>query len=1384
MKSTVENFIASGFIILTLITFCSKTLQAASVQDNYVINVISSNQGLPSDDVKNVFQDSEGFLWFCTTEGLIRYDGYVLKTFSISSHHNKGLITNSFNAIDEDSEGFLWCATDRGVARLNREMETFAFFNTHTQAPYALSYDVINTLAVDKQNHIWIGSSGAGVEVLDPKKGIIARYNTSQSSTGMNSDWITHIAKDNLNNIWICSWQGALTLVDQTHNFIKSWTKSDIPLKLNYFSPFSMTQNGDNEYWLGLWGEGIIYLSLEGDSLIVKKHLDLRQQESMEASNIIFDLTFDQDSNLWVGSATGLFRIENPKHSDSAFLQFNTESRNHRISNNEAYTVLCDASGLIWLGTSGGGINKIDNKIKMFKTSYINNDSEQLLSQSVTAFIKTPEDDLLIGVKSHGFGKYNLKNQTFTKFTQLPGFDHLPADLNTVNCFLWDSKGFLWLGTRYMGIIKVNPKTGKYLIINKTATQYNFPSREISDIQEDSFGNIWVGTENGLYKIIASEPANFNNFIILRYASEDGNYESLSSNRISKILIDHNHHLWIATFDGGVNLSTSDIRNHYPLLFERFQSAQKDSNNLITDHILTLFEDTSHNLWVGSGGGGLFKWAPKQRKFSSCSSSVAGDIIYTINQDNQNNLWIGTNRGLTKMNLSTHEIRSNYFLRENGLQGNIFNKGASFKDNQGGLYFGGNNGFNYFNPIDLKPNNFIPPVVITDVKVMNKPVITTTTSEQPLVLNHLNNNFSVTFAALSYSQPENNKYAVRLEGLEEDWRIIDADMRFLNYANLKPGKYTLKIKGSNSQGQWNQTPEQLFIKVKPAPYKTWWAFSIYLFIFGAFILLIFRIEKKSQKVKQDLEIEHIERQKSDKLNLFKQGLFANISHEFLTPLNILACLIDVWRDERKAPNSKDLALAERNINRLNRLNRQFLYYSQSEAKQLTLSVGAENLNKFTQNICDNFIPLARKNQITFNCEINCPESNLWFDQEKLDIILYNLLSNAFKFTPKGETISIDLNLSKSENQTLAHFTIKDTGKGIEPDQLAKIFDRYHSVNRNYQKTGGFGIGLALTKSMIETHKGSIDLKSKSGEGTDISFSIPINKNAYDKSEIAENRQNQMPIALLKPDDGDEEEVILRIKNLQQSFEDKPVILIVEDNADFRKLLKSSLEPLFSVIEAPNGIIGYETARNKRPNLIISDVIMPSMNGIELCRKIKKNETTSRINVILLTAKISDEERAEGYRAGADSYITKPFSMNILLARIEALLEQQKKDKTRIKDFDHNENKKQNDFMASARQIIEKNLSNPDFSVKTLAEELSISNSMLYRKTSELLNINPNTFIRKIKMMKAADMLEENNLSISEVAFKCGFKDVSYFGTSFKKNYGLTPSQYQKKNNKI
>jgi DNA-binding response OmpR family regulator/anti-sigma regulatory factor (Ser/Thr protein kinase) len=460
-----------------------------------------------------------------------------------------------------------------------------------------------------------------------------------------------------------------------------------------------------------------------------------------------------------------------------------------------------------------------------------------------------------------------------------------------------------------------------------------------------------------------------------------------------------------------------------------------------------------------------------------------------------------------------------------------------------------------------------------------------------------------------------------------------------------------------------------------------------------------------------------------------------------------------------------------------------LYYSKSEVKELPLNVTKGQLNDFVKRIGGNFIPLATRNHIHFDIKVDFPDSEVWFDPEKLDVVLFNLLSNAFKYTPEDGQVTLQLSINRNNGRSEAVFEVIDSGSGIEANEQSAIFDRYHSIKGNDQLGGGFGIGLSLCKAMVEAHKGQISLQSEVGTGTRVTFILPVNRSSFDDSEVYTSLREEKASTNFLPEKI-EEDTILRIKNLNQSFENKPTILLVDDHADFRNLLRSNLDSLFTVLETNNGVTAYEMALNKKVDLIISDIVMPAMNGVELCTKIKANPSTAHLPVILLTAKSSDMDKAEGYRAGVDSFMSKPFNLNTLLTRVEALLEHRKRMDARMKaqkrfSAEVSISDKDDLVLTRVRGFIEENLANPDLSVKLISNDLAISNSMLYRKTSEILNINPNMLIRKIRMIKAVELLEENYLTVSEIAFKCGYKDVSYFGVSFKKEYGVSPSHYQR-----
>jgi ligand-binding sensor domain-containing protein/signal transduction histidine kinase/DNA-binding response OmpR family regulator len=1367
-------------ILTTLLVF-SLPLQA---QKKTSIVTVSSNEGLPSDEIKKVFQDTEGFIWFATPEGLIRYDGYEFKIYSTSNYLAKGLITNNFTDIAQDSFGNLWCATDHGVAKLDCKTETFSFFNSRSMDWKSQEYDLINAIAVDTNNRIWIGTAGNGVLMLPQSDSKPVWFSNKTEGLNMTSNWITKVYCDSKNNIWICSWEGDLTLVNIDKRIQVSWSGLNSNISFVSNSPFSIHEANNNKYWLGLWGKGIVEFKLE-KNLQISQQQHINEQiikESPANENIVYDVDIDSEQNLWLGTPNGVLQVKNPESKTPDIERLSSKLTDGRVPQYEAFSVLCDNAGLIWAGTMAG-VSIIDRYTKIFTPYTIPEFSNTISSQAVTAFTKDPWGRLLIGVRSFGFGSYNTETQDFTPFTQLKPYSKLNPELNTINCFFWDNSGYLWLGTRYLGLIKLDPKTGNSIEINATNKQFDFDAELVQDIIQDQLGNIWVGTDRGVFKIIPYKPVGFDNFSIVKYTNESNNPLSLSSNRISKIIEDSQHHLWISTFDKGINRLTSDIQTHLPVTFQRYTVSEGYANGLTSDQVMTMFEDSQKNVWIGTAGGGLLKWTESSGEFHPIKEvkEVIGDAIFSINEDKDANLWLATNQGLTMVNFAQKQPRYNCFKQINGLQSNNFIKGAVYRDREKRLYFGGNKGFNYFDPQTVNANPFIPPVGITEIRVMNQTHEIPNANES-LILSHTENSFSVTFSALSFSQPLSNKYATKLQGVDDEWRTTDASMRTVTYANLKPGNYTLYIKASNSNGIWNTTPQTLKITVNPAPYATWWAFTIYFIIIVSALFYVIYKERKNTQIKQALEIEHLEHEKSEKLIRLKKQLFANISNEFITPLNILSVFIENWKQKKAVPLPQDLTLAQRNINRLIRFNKQFLYYSTAEFNQISLSVEQSDLQTLANDICDSFNLLMDKKEIDFTKEINFNDRQVWFDVEKIDIILYNILSHTVKSTAAHGSISFKLTLQTEQDGDYASFNISNTGIHPADENEKALWDTKQDGN---DFSGTFGIGLAITQQMIELHHGELQIQNTQPQSSTLSFKIPVSKKAYPPEAVASTKTKTASVDFLKNQVTVEEEVLTNLKNLTKNLSEKHTILIVEQDADLRRLLKTQLSPFFNIKEATNGQTAWTFITNHSIELIISDVTVPAISGIDLCKKVKTSNNKNYVPIILLSGQVSEEERAACYMAGADSYISKPFNINTLLVRMQSLIQQRamfanlSPAKGRMNIININDLTKSDKFLNEVKEVVEKNMSDPNFSVKQLATALNVSNSMLYRKLSELIDINPNAFIKKMRLIKATELLEETDLSISEIAFKCGFSDISYFGYAFKKDFGISPSAYQR-----
>ena len=768
-------------------------------------------------------------------------------------------------------------------------------------------------------------------------------------------------------------------------------------------------------------------------------------------------------------------------------------------------------------------------------------------------------------------------------------------------------------------------------------------------------------------------------------------------------------------------------------------------------------------------------------------------MIFGILEDEHENLWLSTNKGISKFNPITGLFR-NYDVRD-GLQSNEFNQGAYHQSKSGNMFFGGINGITKFHPDSVKDNPHIPPIVITDFQLFNKPVLIgidtsnnrsilkkSITETEEIELFYDDNVISFEFAALDFHIPEKNKYAFIMEGFDRDWTYTDANRRFVTYTNLDPGVYTFRVKGSNNDGVWNEKGTALKIIITPPWWATWWAYTLY----GLFAVVLFststRFYLNRQRLRHQLELELEHSEKLEEVNQMKSRFFANISHEFRTPLTlILGPTESIIKDTSKEEIKKKAGTIKRNANRLLNLINQLLDLSKLEAGKLKLKASCGNIVSFVKGIAMSFESVGERRDILLKMKTTNNEIEVYFDKEKMEKILTNLFSNAFKFTPEGGKITVVIN---ERDDKFVEIKVKDTGIGIPEKELPKLFDRFYQVDSSHtREREGTGIGLALTKELVELHRGSIKVESKEGKWTEVTVTLPLGKEHLLPDEIVEADESPDEKKILV----EEEDTLTSLqleKPLPEDFDkDKTIILVVEDNADVREFIKESLEGEYQVEEAVNGEQGVRKAESIIPDLIVSDIMMPKMDGYDLTKKLKNDEKTSHIPIILLTAKTEQESKLEGLATGADDYLVKPFDTEELLIRIKNIINTRRKLHKKFSKGEYilprGEEKKlrsiDEHFMNKVIEVIEQHISEEEFSIEEFGNEVGMSRSQLHRKLKALSGKSASRYIRSVRLTRAKTMIIDQKGNISEIAYSVGFSSPAYFTKCFKDEYGYPPS---------
>ena len=1340
------------------------------------------SEGIPHLSVSSIAQDPLGFIWVGTRYGLQRYDGldYISgfpETDSVPINS-----ANIITAIEFEPDSNIWVGTNGGGLRYFNYSEN-RYEPLPVKNPKKLDARVIHDIHVDSDGHIWVGTQDSGLWLIDRQNGTIRQFLPDpQNSGSISSNNVSAIQSTADGEIWIGTWDRGLNLWRSSDSSFQHFTAEENPgLEDNNIRTFLLTEDAR---LLAGTGYGPVIIRSDAKDHRFEPLAGGRDSSGIKLqSSRVLSLAEGQEHIIWAGSENeGLFSI-NLKSGKVRNFQHNPNN-SQSLCSNSIWSLLFDKQGILWIGTFNQGLCKIDPQEQKFPSPIISKEKDDWLrSNVVSSFSESRDHKFWIGTEGGGLHLYNPEVNDFKVYQNEPG-EPESLSSNYIVCLEKDPRDNLWIGTWEGGLNLKKPGDEEFVRYTHDPQDPNSPANnDIYTMLTDSKGRLWMSCFRAGVDIYLPRQDTFHHLS----ATAPEKYQ-IESNLIRAILEDDQGNIWLGSEGRGV----FRLRLNDQLEIVESVTINRQNSALESDYITFIFQDNMGTFWIGTEGGGLYYGAQPDKALQNLNrrNGLGGNIVYSIEQSHDSLLWISTNQGLSRFNYRSREIR-NYSPNQDGSPG--FYRSSSLKASDGHLLFGGINGFFYFHPSRIPYNPVPPEVYITDFHVQENPDSSNTglwkhpgnvALRQSLALKSWQNDFQLKFAALNYSEPEKNHYSYRLTPLDDYWRYTH-DPKNIYYNNVPPGSYTLEVKAANNDGVWSKEPATLKISIAHPWYQTYWALGLYT-LGGIGLLWLGRSNViRNERLRNELKLEHIQLEQANELNRIRAKFFTYISHEFRTPLTlIMAPLKDLREKSENSKNKAKLEMILQNARRLLLLINQILDLSKIESGHLKLETSRQDLGQFLKQLSLAFTMYADDKMIRF--EVNLPKDPvyLYFDFDKLEKVMVNLLSNAFKFTSAYGKIELTLH----SNEDGAVISVSDTGKGIPADELDKIFNSYYqSVEGDRPK--GSGIGLTLSKELVELHRGKIKVSSAENEGSRFDVYLPFGKDHLKEHEITEYKNDwefKRPEPYLNPP---MDLNIQETKTSEQVGDDRPLILLAEDNIDLLNYLKELFREDYRVITATDGKEAVKRARNEIPDIIISDIIMPKMDGHELCSNIKADATTSHIPVILLTAKASSSSQAQGFENGAIFYITKPFDPQMLQMRVKNILDNFTLFKNRIL-----ENKgiklepdgmempdADTEFLEKAIKIIHDNISNPQFQVSDLSEQLNMSKAQLYRKMKGLLGCSTNEFIRITRLKKAAILLRQGNMSVSETTYQVGFNDLQYFRKCFVSQYGVTPSEYAASN---
>lgn len=1371
---------------------------------NILFKHLSTEDGLSNNQIFDIIQDKTGFIWLATDDGLNRFDGYNFKIYRKILNDPTSLSDNSIWTLYEDKTGFIWIGTKSGeLNRYDPKTDKFTCWKIKSEF---VKENSITAIYEDRFGAIWVGTYKSGLYRFDPVTEKIEIWrNDPQNKYSLSNNYVTSIIEDTEGNLLISTYIGLnkFNYKKSKNYFTHFFNDSHNPntISNNLIWSISKSDYDPDLIWIGTADGLNSYHSATNTFSRIQISNPQNLQFGSAAGNVIEEMIGDEKI-LWIDSYAGLLRINESTGQTIRYLSQKNSS--DYLNSNQINKILRDRSGVTWIATDNG-LNYFSSKSTKFNNILSNKfgliDFSELRDKNVTAITQTSNGTIWFGTNN---GLYKTSNTDGTTFLKKY------AKLDGIHIWSLTSAGSdnLWVGTYGAGLMFLDVK--KDQIIKQQFDHKKLQTQSVlfnKSLFFDGQNNLWIGFWGlGLAKL-NSVTGDFK----LWQNTANNNPNGISHNDVWTIYSDSKNRMWVGTNGGGLNLFINEGEGK----FIRWLADDNQLNSISGNSIYAFVESINIRqkldpnktiLWVGTNEGLnklLITNSNNQNdKFKinvditnySIKDGLSDKCINAILEDEDGNLWLGTNSGITLFDFGNNKFTN--FTKADGIIGSDINTASALRTKNNMLFFGSSSGLNYFDSQKLKLSTFETPIVITDFKIFNEsittdknsPLINNITITKEITLEHGQNVFSFEFAALDFNSPQSIQYAYMMEGFDADW-IFSANRRFVTYTNLSAGEYRFKVKATNADGIWNQQNADLAVIIKSPWWASGWAYILYVLIIIVGLYTIRRFELNRSKLKSVLRMREYEAIKQKELDETKSRFFANLSHEFRTPLMLIkGPLEQLMEDKSNGKNIERFKMIYRNTENLKTLIDQLLELTQLEAASIPLKAKKQNLLKHLQGLAYTFKELAADKDIHLSFNTSEDSLTTWIDSDKMEKIINNLLSNSLKFTSKGGDVSIDVIKIILDEKEYAEIKISDTGIGIPAQKLDRIFDRFYQVDDSNQRTyGGSGIGLALVKELVDLHKWDIYVTSEINKGTQFSLRIPLwdnylAENQKVKSEFIDDAKINIEINnpfqennLLESEGGDEEIVI----------SNKPSILIVEDSSDVRLYLLDLLKSDYLLFEAVNGKQGINIAKEKIPDLIISDVMMPEMDGMEFCSKIKSDFLTSHIPVIMLTAKASGESKIQGLETGADDYLTKPFNSKELFVRIKNLLEQRKRlrEKFAKETIEQKQistiNPLDEEFLQKAFSLVENNLDNVNFDTETFAKEMFLSRMQLHRKLQAITGQTPGDFIRSFRLKRAAQLLKEKRLSITQIAFAVGYNSPSQFTRAFYKQFNCSPSEYLK-----